>query len=132
MVLFVRSKSFRKKKKKLALNCPDSLILLYYWVKTFSKLKTPFGETPWLMGRNARHWSHWFLVPRVLRIWESVFYSQALFTLRSFLLVLRPSRGRQFNRKVTRASRRSSKHSPGPAICLNHNNPQKGIVIGSI
>ena len=31
----------------------------------------------------------------------------------------------QFNLKVCRASCWSSKHSPGPTICLNHSNPQK-------
>ena len=66
-------------------------------------------------------------LPRVLRIWESVFYSRAFFTLHSFLLVSRHPWGRQFNLKVSRPSCWSSKHSPGPAICLNHNNPQKGL-----
>ena len=60
-----------------------------------------------LRDAMPRHWSLCFLVspcylqdampcqwsssdlPRVLRIWESVFYSQAFFTLHSFLLVLR-------------------------------------------
>ena len=66
-------------------------------------------------------------LPRVLRIWESVFYSQAFFILHSFLLVSRPPWGRQFKLKVIRTPCWSSKHSPGPAICLNHNNPQKGL-----
>ena len=48
----------------------------------------------------------------------------AFFTLHSFLLVSRLPWGRQFNIKVIRASCCSSKHSPGPAICLNHSNPQ--------
>ena len=63
-------------------------------------------------------------LPRVLRIWESVFYSLTFFTLHSFLLVLRLPRGRQLNLNVSRALCWSSKHSPGPSICLNHNNPQ--------
>ena len=58
---------------------------------------------------------------------RAYFYSQAFFTLHSFLLVLRPPRGKQFNLKISRASCWSSlKHSPSPAICWNHNNPQKG------
>ena len=39
-------------------------------------------------------WSSSDVLPQVLRIWESVFYSQAFFTLHSFLLVSRPSWGR--------------------------------------
>ena len=91
----------------------------------------------------THHWSLCFLVspcylqdampcqwsssdlPRVLRIWESVFYSQAFFTLHFFLLVLRLRWGQQFNLKVSRVLCWSLKHSPGPAICLNHSNPQK-------
>ena len=92
---------------------------------------------------TPRHWSLCFLVkscyvqdampcqwsssdlPQVLRIWESAFYSQAFFTLHCFLLVLMLPWGRQFNIKVSRASCWYSKHSPGPTIRLNHNNPQK-------
>ena len=49
-----------------------------------------------------------------------------------FYLTLLPasfkaSLGRQFNPKVSRALCWSSKHSPGPTICLNHSNPQKGL-----
>ena len=91
----------------------------------------------------SRHWSLCFLVspcylqdampcqwsssdlPRVLRIWESVFYCQAFSTLHSFLLVLRLPWGQQFNLKVSRILCWSLKHSPGSAICLNHSNPQK-------
>ena len=68
------------------------------------------------------------LLPQVLLIWESVFYSQVFFTLHSFLLVSRTPWGRQFNLKVSRASCWSSKHSPGPTICLNHSNPQWNYV----
>ena len=63
--------------------------------------------------------------PWVLRIWESIFYSQEFFTLHSFLLVLRLPWGRQFKLKFSRDSCWSSKHSPGLAICLNHSNLQK-------
>ena len=107
--------------------------------------KGPFGETPWLTERHDTplvtlsflspcylqgtmpcQWSPSDL-PRVVRIWEGVFYSQALFTLHSFLLVSRSPRGRQFNLNVSRASCWPSKHSPGSNICLNHDNPQKGL-----
>ena len=49
-------------------------------------------------------WSFSDFLPRVLRIRESVFYSQAFFTLHSFLLVLRSSWGRQFNLNVSSGS----------------------------
>ena len=135
--------------------------LHYYWVKSYfcypskrklpaifadsKQSKTPFGETPWLTGRYATHWSLCFLLspcylqetmpcqwsssnlPRVLRIWESVFYSQEFFTLHSFLLVSRTPWGWQFNLKVSKASCWSLKHSSDPTISLNHNNPQKGL-----
>ena len=39
-------------------------------------------------------------LPQVLQIWESLFYSQVIFTLLSFLLVSRPPWGRQFNLKL--------------------------------
>ena len=58
-------------------------------------------------------------------------FERAFFTLRHFLSCT-PSccfqgfpRSRQFNLKASRASCWSSKHSPGPTICLNHSNPQK-------
>ena len=70
---------------------------------------------------------HLVILPRVLRISESAFYSQAFFTLHSFLLVSRPPWGWQFNLKVSRASCWFSNHSHGPAICFNHNNPQKEL-----
>ena len=105
--------------------------------------KTPFGETPWLRDAMPCHCSLCFLVsPRylqdamlcqwsssdlfcVLWIWESIFYSQAFFTLHSFLLFSRLPWGWQCNLEVRRASCWSLKHSPGPTICLNHSNPQK-------
>ena len=43
-------------------------------------------------------------LPRLLRIWESVFYSQAFFTLHSFVLVLKRTWDRQFNLNISRAS----------------------------
>ena len=107
--------------------------------------KSPFGETAWLTGRHAtslvtlifiitmlltgHHPCQWSSsdLSRVLRIWENVFYSQAFLTLHPFLLVSRPPCDRQFSLKVSRASCWSSKHSPHLTICLNHNNPQRGL-----
>ena len=93
-------------------------------------LPTPHCEAPVLfIGRHATSevtsTPHPTLLPRVLRIWESVFYSQAFFTLHSFLLFSRLPWKPAFNLKITRVSSWSSKHSPGWTICLNHRNPQK-------
>ena len=71
-------------------------------------------------------------LPWVLRIWESIFYFQAFFTLHSFLLILRISWSQQFNIKVSRASCWSLKLSPGPTIALIRAIHKKGIMLGSI
>ena len=66
------------------------------------------------------------VLPRVLRIWDSIFYPQALFTLHSF-----PTFGttcfyhsfpgsRQFFLEGCRASHWGPKHRPGPSVWLNH------------
>ena len=58
-------------------------------------------------------------------------FERQFFTLRYFLpytpscRLLRFPRSQQFNLNVSRASCWSSKHSPGPTINLNHNNPWK-------
>ena len=87
-------------------------------------IKTPFGETQWLTVHHAAplvnlcfllspcylqdpmpcQWSVSDFLSWVLRIWESVFYSQAFFTLHSFLLVSRPPWDRQFNTNISRVS----------------------------
>ena len=113
-----------KQVKKSWLFCKQHSLLGHLW------LPTPHCAVPvWLRGRYATPLvTSYFpptLLPWVLRIWESVFYSQAFFTLHSFLLVSRPPWGRQFSLKVSRASCWSSKQSPGLIICLNHSNPQK-------
>ena len=57
---------------------------------------------------------------------ERAFFTLKLFfTLHSFLLFSRLLWDQQFNLKASRASCWSLKHSPGPVICLNHNNPRK-------
>ena len=62
---------------------------------------------------------------------EGYRFERAFFTLRCFLpytlsCCFQGFAGiRQFSLIVRRTSRWSSKHSPGPTICLNYNNPQK-------
>ena len=83
--------------------------------------------------RNTQAWNlldywangHFFWYRECYGCERAFFYFQAFFTLHSFLLVSSPPQDRLFNLKVSRASCWSSKHSPGPAICLNHNNQQK-------
>ena len=69
--------------------------------------------------------------PRALRFWMGVFYPQAFFTLRSFADIFDSTcvyqgfpGSRQFFLEVCRASYWSSKHRPGPSVCLIHSNPQ--------
>ena len=71
-----------------------------------------------------------FHLPRALRFWVSVFYPQAFFTLRSFTDIFDSTcvyqdlpGSRQFFLEVCRASYWSSKHRPGPSVCLIHSNP---------
>ena len=113
-----------KQVKKSWLFCKQHSLLGHLW------LPTPHCAVPvW----HTRHYAmplvtSYFpstLLPWVLLIWESVFYSLTFFTLHSFLLVLRPRWGRQFNLNVSRASCWSLKHSSSPTICLSHSNPQK-------
>ena len=70
-------------------------------------------------------------LPRALRFWVGVFYPQAFFTLRSFTDIFDSTcvyqgfpGSRQFFLEVCRASYWSSKHRPGPSVCLIHSNPQ--------
>ena len=83
---------------------PQKLLAIF---ANFEQPKTPFGTLRDLRDAMPRHWSLCFLLspcylqdampcewsssdlPRVLRIWESIFYSQVFFTLQSFLLALR-------------------------------------------
>ena len=67
------------------------------------------------------------VLSRVLRFWEDVFYPQAFFILRFFPTFLaQPTfqglpRIGQFFLEVCRASCWSTKHRPGPSVCLSHN-----------
>ena len=68
-------------------------------------------------------------LPRAQRFWEGIFYQQVFFTLSSFTDILTcvnqdlPG-SQQFFLEVCRASYWSSKHKPGPSVCLMHCNPQ--------
>ena len=85
----------------------NNRVLINSQLTSLCQTKTRFRETRWLTGRRATplvtlffgvtklltgampcQWSSSDL-PRVLQIWETVFYAQAFFTLHSFLLVLR-------------------------------------------
>ena len=70
-------------------------------------------------------------LPRALRFWVGIFYPQAFFTLRSFPTFLeqpafiKVSLGAgSYFLESCRASYWSSKHRPGPSVCLIHSNPQ--------
>ena len=70
-------------------------------------------------------------LPRALRFWAGVFYPQAFFTLRPLTDIFDSTcvyqgfpGSRQFFLEVCRASYWSSKHRPGPSVCLIHSNPQ--------
>ena len=73
-------------------------------------------------------------LPRALRFWVGIFYPQAFFTLRSFPTFLeqpafiKVSLGAgSYFLESCRALYWSSKHRPGPSICLIHSNPQSFI-----
>ena len=73
-------------------------------------------------------------LPRALRFWVGIFYPQVFFTLHSFPTFLaQPAfikvllgAGSYFLESC-RASYWSSKHRPGPSVCLIHSNPQSFI-----
>ena len=74
--------------------------------------------------------NHSFIfLPRELQSWVGIFYPQAFLTLCSFTDILTcvyqgfPG-SRQFFLEVCTASYWSSKHRPGPSVCLIHSNPQ--------
>ena len=58
------------------------------------------------------------LLPQVLRIWESVFYSQTFFILHSFLRSSRLPWDWQFSLEGCRTSHWGSKHRPVPSIWI--------------
>ena len=66
------------------------------------------------------------VVPRVLQIWESLFYPQVLFTLHYFpkfdttCFYQGFPGSRQFFLEGCRASHWGSKHRPDPFFCLKH------------
>ena len=65
----------------------------------------------------------------LLRFWVGVFYPQTFFTLGTFIDILTClyqdlPESRLFFLEVCKASYWSSKHRPGPSVCLIHSNPQ--------
>ena len=101
------------------------------------------GTPPWLLwpmkaSTSSELYPDYFWLPllfhlaRALRFWVGVIYPQAFFTLRSFTDIFDSTcvyqglpGSRQFFLEVCRASYWSSKHRPGPSVCLIHSNPQK-------
>ena len=78
-------------------------------------------------GKSCRASGHLVIYRECYGFQRTFFTLRRFFTLHSFTpsCFSRLPWGRQFNLKVRRVSCRSSKHSPGPTICLNHKNPQK-------
>ena len=98
--------------------CFSVLPKLLVWHYTTQRSGHQVQHQCYLRGAMPRQWSPGDL-PGVLRIWESIFDSQAFFTVQSFLFFFsRLPWGQQFNRKVSRVSYWSSKHRPSPTICL--------------
>ena len=71
---------------------------------------------------------------RALRFWVGIFYPQAFFTLRSFPTFLAQSAfikaslgAGSYSLKFAGLQYWSSKHRPGPSVCLIHNNPHSLI-----
>ena len=120
------------------------LLLLLFFIHIF--FSTSFLTLPWtIVGHFTPHFilsaqpiTEWFATLSFFdhsvifssRVsWVGTFYPQAFFTLRSFTDILTciyqdfPG-SRQFILEVYRASYWSSKHRPGPSVCLIHSNPQ--------
>ena len=96
------------------------------------------GTPPWLLrpvksSTSSDLYPDYFWLPflfhllQALWFWVGIFYPQALFTLRSFTDILtcvyQGFPGRKFFLEVCRATYWSSKHRPGPSVCLIHSNP---------
>ena len=97
-------------------------------VSTSSELYPDYFRLPFL-----------FHLPRTLRFWVGIFYPQAFFTLRSFPTFLeqpafiKVSLGAgSYFLESCRASYWSSKHRPGPSVCLIHSNTQSSIHLKSV
>ena len=83
--------------------------------------------------------SSFTVLPRALRFWVDVFYPQVFFTLCSFTNIFDSTcayqslpGSRQFFPEVCRALYWSSKHRPGPSVCLIRSNPQSSYSEESI
>ena len=140
-MLFVCSKSFcknnkkkqKKKKNEQTWNCPNSLILLYYLAKNALVIFSSFEQVKNFFGRNSvTYGTPYHAIGHLFWYCECYRFETAFFTLRLFLPCTPsysfqgfPGAGWHFNFKVSRDLCSSWKYSPSPAICLNHNNPQK-------
>ena len=98
---FVSAFVFLTKLKKLLLEKLRDLrdTMPRHWL-LFAFLLSPC----YLQDTMPCQWSSSEFLPRVLWIWENVFYSQTFFTLQSFLLVFRLPWERQFNLNISRVS----------------------------
>ena len=107
------------KKRKTHVEGEDLSVLLtgHHVMPVVTRYCFYFHQYYWF-DAMPRYWSTSDL-PQVLRIWESVFYLQAFFTLHPSCFLRLPWR-HQFNIKVRRSSCCGSKHSRGLTICLNH------------
>ena len=107
-----------------------SSLTLPWTSATFLHLFYTFSSAHCRVVRETLIFNHSVMfLPRALRTWVDIFYQQAFFTLCSFTDILTcvyqglPG-SRQFFLEVCRASYWSSKHRPGPSVCLIHSNPQ--------
>ena len=120
-----------------------SLLFFIHWCLYISELLLhATGTPPWLLrpvkgSASSELYPGYFQLillfhqPRALRFWVGIFYPHAFFTLHSFPNIFDTTwffqglpGSRQFFLDVCRASCWSSKHRPGPSVCLIHSNPQ--------
>ena len=128
------------------------LILLVLYLYLISRLLCHVtGTPPWLLrpvkisASSELYPSYFrlpflFHLPRVLRFWVGIFYPKVFFTLHSFptfwhipnILAqpafIKVSLGTgSYCLESCRVSYWSSKHRPGPSVCLIHSNPRSSI-----
>ena len=122
------------------IHCCSSFIDVYTFLSYFSMppalhpgFSDPWRPLPALSSTLATfNWFYFlFHQPRALRFWVDIFYPHAFFTLHSFPNIFDTTwffqglpGSRQFFLDFCRASCWSSKHRPGPSVCLIHSNPQ--------
>ena len=105
-----------------SLTLPWTIAEFLYQIYTFSPAHRGVVCNTFIFNHSV------IFLPRALRPWVGI-YAPGFFTLRSFTDILTcvyqglPG-SRQFFLEVCRASYWSSKHRPGPSVCLIHSNPQ--------